>query len=83
MWPVVIHHSTACPGWFCPFKALAPHVNSIVPQGCPITTPLSFVRPGIHIVASNVTNLVHQAVRNTKIVTQQGYDLQHVSTHSL
>jgi hypothetical protein len=76
-----IHH-TACPGWFCPVKALARQVSSISSQGCPITTPLSFVQPGLHVVASNVTDLVHHAARDTDLVAQ-GYDLKRVSTHSL
>jgi hypothetical protein len=28
-----IHH-TACPGWFCPIKALPRRVTSIIAQGC-------------------------------------------------
>jgi hypothetical protein len=76
-----IHH-TACPGWFCPAKALARRVSSILAHGCPETTPLSFVGPGSHVVASNVTALVHQAARDTNLEAQ-GYTLKRVSTHSL
>jgi hypothetical protein len=76
-----IHH-TACPGWFCPVKALARRVHSIIAQGCPDTTPLSFVSPTLHVVAGNITALVHQAALETNLVAQ-GYDLKHVSTHSL
>jgi hypothetical protein len=76
-----IHH-TACPGWFCPVKALAQCVHSINAHGCPATTPLSFVQPGLHVQPTNVTSLVHQATRDTNLVAQ-GYDLKRVSTHSL
>jgi hypothetical protein len=76
-----IHH-TACPGWFCPVKALARRVHNIIAHGVPTTTPLSFVSPGLHVVASNITALVHQAALETNLVAQ-GYDLKRVSTHSL
>jgi hypothetical protein len=76
-----IHH-TACPSWFCPVKALARRVNSILAQGCAPTTPLSFVGPGVHVTASNINRLVQQAVRDTNLVSQ-GYDIKRVSTHSL
>jgi hypothetical protein len=76
-----IHH-TACPGWFCPVKALARCVASICIQNCPASTPLSFVQPGCHVTAAHVTALVHQAVTDTNLLAQ-GYDLSRVSTHSL
>jgi hypothetical protein len=76
-----IHH-TACPGWFCPVKALPRRVTSIIAQGCPSTTPLSFVSPGAHVVANNVATLVQYATTDTNLVAQ-GYDLKRVSTHSL
>jgi hypothetical protein len=76
-----IHH-TACPGGFCPVKALARRVQSVLAQGRPDTTPLSFVRAGLHVVASNITALIHQAALETNLVAQ-GYDLKRVSTHSL
>jgi hypothetical protein len=46
------------------------------------TTPLSFVSPGIHVVAANVTALVHQATTATNLVSQ-GYELRRIGTHSL
>jgi hypothetical protein len=73
---------TTCPGWFCPVKALAHQVSSICSQGCPTTTPLSFVQPGLHVVASNVTDLVHHTAQDTNLVAQ-GCDLKRVSTHLL
>jgi hypothetical protein len=76
-----IHH-TACPSAFCPVKALVRRVSSILAQGCDPTTPLSFVGPGVHVTATNITRLIQQAARDTNLVAQ-GYDLKRVSTHSL
>jgi hypothetical protein len=76
-----IHH-TSCPTWFCPVKSLARRVASITAQGCPFSTPLSFVSPGVHVVAKNITTLLHQAALATNLVAQ-GYDLKRISTHSL
>jgi hypothetical protein len=74
-----IYH-TACPGWFCPVKALSRLVSSIVSQGCPVTMPLSLVSPGVHVTAAHITTLIRQAATDTKLVAQ-GYDLKRVSTH--
>ncbi len=63
-------------------KALSRRVSSIVSQGCPVTTPLSLVSPGVHITAPHITTLITQAATNTNLVAQ-GYDLKRVSTHSL
>jgi hypothetical protein len=76
-----IHH-TACPRWFCPVKALARRVASIVAQGCGPTTPLSRVGPGIHVIAKNVNALINRATLKTNLVAQ-GYDLKRVGSHSL
>jgi hypothetical protein len=73
---------TACPTWFCPVKALARRVSSIIGLGMQPSTPLSFVRPGVHIVPKNITNLIKFAARTTNLVAQ-GYDLKRVGTHSL
>jgi hypothetical protein len=66
----MIHH-TACPRWLCPDKALACRVNNITAQGCPMTTPLSFVIPRVHIVITkNITALVQRVTPlNTNLVT--------------
>jgi hypothetical protein len=76
-----IHH-TACPSWFCPVKALARRVSSIMSQGYEQATPLSQVGPGSHVVAANVTALVHHAARDTNLLAQ-GYELNRIGTHSL
>jgi hypothetical protein len=43
---------------------------------------LSYVSPGVHVLAANITALIHDAARVTNLIAQ-GYDLRRVSTHSL
>jgi hypothetical protein len=73
---------TRCTSDFCPVRALARRVSRILSQGSPITTPLSQVSPGVHVLASHVTALVHRAAVDTNLVNQ-GYDLKRIGTHSL
>ena len=47
-----------------------------------VSWPLSFVSPGIHVLDSNVTRLVHQAAADMNLVAQ-GYELRQIGTHSL
>jgi hypothetical protein len=46
------------------------------------STPLSFVTPGVYVIAKIVTYLVKREARTTNLVAQ-GYDLKRVGTHSL
>jgi hypothetical protein len=34
---------------FCPVRLTAARVSAIMAQGMPLTTPISFVQPGIHV----------------------------------
>lgn len=77
-----IHHTACASTWFCPVKALARRVTSIMLQGCPPDTPLSFVRPSVHVTASHISAMIKHAAAATNLVAQ-GYDLKRVSTHSL
>jgi hypothetical protein len=77
-----IHHTTCASPWFCPVKALARRVASIMALAVPQSTPLSLVSPGVHVVAANVTALIHQAAQDTNLVAQ-GYTLRRIGTHSL
>jgi hypothetical protein len=61
---------------------LARQVACICSQNCPASTWLSFIQPSSHVVAANITALVHQATKDTKLVAQ-GYDLKRIGTHSL
>jgi hypothetical protein len=41
----------------------------IMAQDVAQTTPLSLVSPGVHVLAANITALVHQAILDTNLVT--------------
>jgi hypothetical protein len=74
---------TACPNsWFCPVRALARRISSILAFGVGIETPLSFVRPGLHVLATDISRLVKYGARTANLEAQ-GYDLRRVNTHSL
>jgi hypothetical protein len=58
-------------------------VASVMAFKIPMSTPLSFVRPGgSHVSAIHVTALVRQAAVTTKLMAQ-GYDMRRIDTHSL
>jgi hypothetical protein len=76
----VLH--TAVGSWFCPVQALARRVSGVMAYGMAATTPLSFIRPGSHVVAKDITDLVHRAAVATNLIAQ-GYNLRRVGTHSL
>jgi len=46
------------------------------------TNPLSFVQPGVHVQAKDITNLVKFAARGTHLEAQ-AYNLARIGTHSL
>ena len=75
---------TACQSpWFCPIKALARRVTSILAYGgVGPETPLSFVQPGIHVTSRDVATLIKEGATATNLVAQ-GYDLKRINTHSL
>jgi hypothetical protein len=75
-------HHTAVPGQFCPVKALARRVSSIVAINPDPTTPLSFVSPGIHLTAPNIKDGVINAAKQTRL-PDRGYPLSQIGTHSL
>eukprot|EP00978_Attheya_sp_CCMP212_P033345 scaffold134070_cov54-Attheya_sp.AAC.1 len=67
-------HDTAVPGRFCPVKALAHRVSSIVAINPDPTTPLSFVSPGIHLTAPNIKDGIITAAKQTRL-PDRGYPL--------
>jgi hypothetical protein len=75
-------HHTVVPGRFCPVKALARRVSSILAINPDATTPLSFVSPGIHLTAPIIKAGVHNAALQTRLPTK-GYPLKQIGTHSL
>jgi hypothetical protein len=77
----ILHTSTG--SWFCPVQALTRRVASVMAFNVPMSTPLSFVRPGSHVSAIHVTALVRQAAVTTNLMAQ-GYDMRRIGrTHSL
>jgi hypothetical protein len=76
----ILHTSTG--SWFCPVQALARRVASVMAFDVPMSTPLSFVRPGNHVSAIHITALIRQAAVTTNLVAQ-GYDMRRIGTHSL
>jgi hypothetical protein len=66
---------TACLSWFCPVQALARRIASIMAFNVAPSTPLSFVSPGVYVIAKNATDLVKRAAHTTNLVAQ-GYDLK-------
>jgi hypothetical protein len=53
-----IYHEANLSAWFCPVKALARRVASILSSGVDESTPLSFVQPGVHVQPRDITNIV-------------------------
>jgi hypothetical protein len=76
----ILHTRTE--SWFCPVQALARRVASVMTYNVPASTPLSFVRPGVHVEAKNITALVRHAAIATNLVAQ-GYNMRRIGTHSL
>ena len=62
-----IYHEACRSSWFCPTKDLARRVASILSFGVDETNPLSFVQPGVHVQAKDITNLVKFAARGTHL----------------
>eukprot|EP00978_Attheya_sp_CCMP212_P049575 scaffold684901_cov94-Attheya_sp.AAC.1 len=77
-----IHH-TAVDGWFCPVKCLARRVASIRAAGMPDSTPLSYVSPGIHVVADHILKSVWAAAMQTGLIQHAGYSVDRIGAHSL
>lgn len=57
-------------------------VASIISQGREPVTPLSYVSAGVHVIASQITALLHQAATNTNLVAQ-GYTLKRIGSYLL
>jgi len=76
-----IHHE-ACAGSFCPVKALAARVSEIHAHNMPMSTPLSYVKPGTHVQSRHILHAVRHGARVAKL-EQCGYDLSRIGSHSL
>jgi hypothetical protein len=65
-----IYHKACTFIAFCPVKAPARHVASILSFGVAKSTPLSFVQPGVHVQARDITHLVKFAAGATNLGAQ-------------
>ena len=75
-------HQEACDADFCPVRSVAARVSAIMAQNMPLTTPLSYVQPGIHVQPNHVLCAVRRGARTAKL-TDSGYILSRIGAHSL
>jgi hypothetical protein len=67
---------------FCPVRSTAARVSAIMAQGMPLTTPISFVQPGIHVQPPHILHAVRRGAKLAKL-TDSGYSLSRIGAHSL
>ncbi|KAI2513588.1 hypothetical protein MHU86_728 [Fragilaria crotonensis] len=77
-----IIHQEACDDDFCPVRSVAARVSAIMAQNMPLTTPLSYIQPGIHVQPNHVLYAVRRGARTARL-TESGYDLSCIGAHSL
>jgi hypothetical protein len=59
---------------FCPVRSTAARFSAIMAQGMPLTTPISFVQPGIHVQPPHILHAVWRGAKLAKL-TESGYSL--------
>lgn len=77
-----IIHQEACDDDFCPVRSVAARVSAIMAQNMPLTTPLSYIQPGIHVQPNHVLYAVRRGARTARL-TESGYNLSCIGAHSL
>ena len=75
-------HQEACSTDFCPVRSVAARVVAILAQQMPLTTPLSYVQPGVFVTAPHVLVAVREGARLANLAAS-GYQLSRVGAHSL
>jgi hypothetical protein len=75
-------HQEAVNADFCPVRSTAAIVSAIMAQGMSLTTPISFVQPGIHVQPPHILHAVQRGAKLTKL-TDSGYSLSRIGAHSL
>ena len=75
-------HQEACGADFCPVRSIAALVSAIMAQAMPLTTPLSYVQPGIHVQPPMILLAVRRGARLANLEAS-GYDLTRVGAHLL
>jgi hypothetical protein len=61
---------------------MAARVCAIMALNMPLTTPVSFVQPGIHVQPHHILSAVRQGARIANL-TDSGYTLSQIGAHSL
>ena len=77
-----IIHQEAVNADFCPVRSTAARVSAIMAQTMPLTTPVSFVQPGIHVQPQHILHAVRRGAKLAKL-TESGYTLSRIGAHSL
>ncbi len=75
-------HQEAVNADFCPVSSMAARVSAIMAQGMPLTTPISFVQPGIHVQPPHILHAVRHGAKLAKL-TDSGYSLSRIVAYSL
>jgi hypothetical protein len=75
-------HQEAVKADFCPVRSTAARVSAIMAQDLPLTTPISFVQPGIHVHPPHILHAVRRGAQLAKL-TDSGYSLSRIGAHSL
>lgn len=74
------HHKVHGP--LDPVAPLARRVKAILNQNMPPTTPLSFVSPGLHVVAPDILVAIRAAAVRSNLPAK-GYSIDRIGAHSL
>lgn len=75
-------HQEACASDFCPVRSIAAIVSSIMTQNMPLTTPLSYVQPGISVQPPRILLAVRRGARLANLEAS-GYQISRIGAHSL
>ncbi|KAI2489186.1 hypothetical protein MHU86_25407 [Fragilaria crotonensis] len=75
-------HQEACDTDFCPVRSVAALVSAIMAQNMPVSTPLSFVQPGMHVQPGHILHAVRRGAQLAQLEAS-GYQLTRIGAHSL
>ena len=75
-------HQEACASDFCPVRSVAARVSAVMALNMPLTTPLSYVQPGISVQPPDILRAVRRGAR-LALLESSGYQLTRIGAHSL
>ncbi|KAI2506222.1 hypothetical protein MHU86_8257 [Fragilaria crotonensis] len=73
-------HQEACDTDFCPVRSVAALVSAIMAQNMPVSTPLSFVQPGMHVQPGHILHAVRRGAQLAQLEAS-GYQLTRIGAH--